>query len=124
MSRRPTKTACDVGGGGQPTGTVVEAGGTVGGADDAMADPEPNPEVVPKMTKTRAARARRSITRAYRPLNWGSRFSMKAFIASAVSLVEKFTVCAAPSSSRASSNVTFMALFSMRFDCATAMGAA
>ena len=47
---------------------------------------------------------------------------MKAMMASGVSLVPKFTVCAAPSSSSASSMVTFIELLSMRLLCAIAIG--
>ena len=39
--------------------------------------------------------------RGYRPLNFGSRFSTNAIIASVVSSVPKFTVWQRPSSSRA-----------------------
>lgn len=53
---------------------------------------------------------------AQRPLKVGVRFWIQAEIASAVSLVLKLTDWAIPSSSRASSMVTCIALLSMRFD--------
>lgn len=49
-----------------------------------------------------------------RPWNLGSLFSTHAEMASGVSLVPKLTVCAVPSSSSASSRVTFIALFKRR----------
>ena len=71
-------------------------------------------------------RARRAggaaTTVGYSPLKTGVRFSTKAAMASGVSLVEKFTVWAAPSSSRACSSVTWNALLSSRLVWARATG--
>lgn len=120
------------------TGTSVTGGSVTGGAaaetDDEPHESEINASEISARPATRtrtvpfaarrvvpisdtlvnAPRGPRSV--AQRPLKVGVRFWIQAEIASAVSLVLKLTDWAIPSSSRASSMVTCIALLSMRFD--------
>ena len=125
------------------TGTSVTGGSVTGGAD-AETDDEPHESEISASeinaseisaspatsTRTVPFAARRVVpisdtlvnaprgpgSVAQRPLKVGVRFWIQAEIASAVSLVLKLTDWAIPSSSRASSMVTCIALLSMRFD--------
>lgn len=120
------------------TGTSVTGGSVTGGAA-AETDGEPNENEInaseisaspATSTRTVPFAARRVVpisdtlvnasrgpgSVGQRPLKVGVRFWIQAEIASAVSLVLKLTDWAIPSSSRASSMVTCIALLSMRFD--------
>ncbi len=120
------------------TGTSVTGGSVTGGAaaetDDEPHESEINASEISASpatsTRTVPFAARRVVpisdtlvnasrgpgSVGQRPLKVGVRFWIQAEIASAVSLVLKLTDWAIPSSSRASSMVTCIALLSMRFD--------